>query len=234
MTADSTQTPPRSRRALLAGALGGLGVWAASAIGRAAPAEAAAGDPIRMGRLNLASSTATDAADQTSRAASERLPGQPARSWRTREGSLATSGRAILGEAGSQGTGVWASSPNHIGVHAQCQFGYAMVWAEGDTAVYAAGNAVGVYAQGSQLAARFSGPTYLDGLADVQVSASPTRSTGGERRPPVLPHQCPARRNSACASRPVPSRSSPPSRKRRGRMDRDRPRERQNDASLIT
>ena len=50
MTAESTQTAPRSRRALLAGAIGGLGVWAASAIGRAAPAEAAAGDPIRMGR----------------------------------------------------------------------------------------------------------------------------------------------------------------------------------------
>ena len=46
----------RSRRALLAGALGGLGVWAASAIGRVAPAEAEAGDPIRMGRLNKASS----------------------------------------------------------------------------------------------------------------------------------------------------------------------------------
>ena len=54
MTAESTQTAPRSRRALLAGAIGGLGVWAASAIGRAAPAEAAAGDPIRMGRLNRA------------------------------------------------------------------------------------------------------------------------------------------------------------------------------------
>ena len=54
MTAESTHTAPRSRRALLAGAIGGLGVWAASAIGRAAPAEAAAGDPIRMGRVNKA------------------------------------------------------------------------------------------------------------------------------------------------------------------------------------
>src|SRR6187200_3328834 len=59
MTAESTQTSPRSRRALLAGAVGGLGVWAASAIGRAAPAEAAAGDPILMGRLNRAGGAST-------------------------------------------------------------------------------------------------------------------------------------------------------------------------------
>ena len=69
MTARINQISPRSRRALLAGAIGGLGVWAASAIGRAAPAEAAAGDPIRMGRLNLASSTATTLQTKTSRAA---------------------------------------------------------------------------------------------------------------------------------------------------------------------
>ncbi len=66
MTAESTQTAPRSRRALLAGALGGLGVWAASAIGRAAPAEAAAGDPIRMGRINRAGTSTTELQSQTS------------------------------------------------------------------------------------------------------------------------------------------------------------------------
>ena len=60
MTTESIQTSPRSRRALLAGALGGLGVWAASAIGRASPAEAAAGDSIRMGQQNLAGGTTTN------------------------------------------------------------------------------------------------------------------------------------------------------------------------------
>ena len=60
MTTQSTQPAPRSRRALLAGAIGGLGVWAASAIGRAAPAEAAAGDPIRMGQVNNAGRTTTE------------------------------------------------------------------------------------------------------------------------------------------------------------------------------
>jgi hypothetical protein len=60
MTAIQSGSKSASRRALLAGALGGLGAWAASAIGRAAPVEAAAGDPIRMGQLNRAGGTSTD------------------------------------------------------------------------------------------------------------------------------------------------------------------------------
>jgi hypothetical protein len=43
-----------SRRALLAGALGGLGALAASAIGRASPARAANGDPVVLGQVNNA------------------------------------------------------------------------------------------------------------------------------------------------------------------------------------
>ena len=50
---------PRSRRALLAGVVGGLGAWLVSAAQRAMPAEAAAGDPVRMGQTNLASGTST-------------------------------------------------------------------------------------------------------------------------------------------------------------------------------
>ena len=50
---------PRSRRALLAGVVGGLGAWLVSAAQRAMPADAAAGDPIRMGQTNLASGTNT-------------------------------------------------------------------------------------------------------------------------------------------------------------------------------
>ena len=67
MTA-STQPESKSpsRRALLAGALGGLGAWAASAIGRASPVDAAAGDPIRMGRVNNAGSSATELHASTS------------------------------------------------------------------------------------------------------------------------------------------------------------------------
>ena len=43
-----------SRRALLAGAVGGIGAWAAGAIGRARPARAANGDPVTLGSLNVA------------------------------------------------------------------------------------------------------------------------------------------------------------------------------------
>jgi hypothetical protein len=45
-----------SRRALLAGALGGIGAWAASAIGRASPVEAANGDVIHVGDALTATS----------------------------------------------------------------------------------------------------------------------------------------------------------------------------------
>jgi hypothetical protein len=38
-----------SRRALLAGAMGGIGAWAAAAIGRASPTHAANGDPVLVG-----------------------------------------------------------------------------------------------------------------------------------------------------------------------------------------
>jgi hypothetical protein len=57
----ATQQPEAtspSRRALLAGAIGGLGAWAASAIGRASPARATDGDTIHVGdSLTAASST---------------------------------------------------------------------------------------------------------------------------------------------------------------------------------
>jgi hypothetical protein len=43
------ESKPPSRRALLAGALGGLGALAASAIGRASPVQAANGDPVVVG-----------------------------------------------------------------------------------------------------------------------------------------------------------------------------------------
>ena len=51
------------------GCLGRAGAWAASTVARVDPTAAAAGDPIRMGRLNLASSTATTLQTKTSRAA---------------------------------------------------------------------------------------------------------------------------------------------------------------------
>jgi hypothetical protein len=52
-------TPRRSRRALLAGGVGGFAMGIAALLGRANPVAAAAGDPIRMGQFNRAGSTMT-------------------------------------------------------------------------------------------------------------------------------------------------------------------------------
>jgi hypothetical protein len=49
MTAHEASNEPRSRRAVLGGLLGGLGVWAASAIGRANPVRAVDGEPVLVG-----------------------------------------------------------------------------------------------------------------------------------------------------------------------------------------
>jgi hypothetical protein len=178
MTAESTQSAPRSRRALLAGAIGGLGVWAASVIGRAAPAEAAAGDPIRMGRLNRASSTATTL--QTKTSAPAYLVNQLGAGAAVK--GVSTSGRAIMGVAGSQGTGVWAYSPDHSSVSAICpgSEGAAVsadsengigVLAYGGTSGVTALTDVGVAlrAVGETAAAEFIGPVVFVGWQDVQL-----------------------------------------------------------------
>jgi hypothetical protein len=105
MTANTTPQPPRSRRALLAGAIGGLGVWAASAIGRAAPADAAAGDPIRMGRLNTAGGTTTTLRTKTSAVAFDV------------QNMADSAGSGVLGfAAGSSGVGVDGLAPDGFGV----------------------------------------------------------------------------------------------------------------------
>jgi len=62
-----TRQQSRSRRALLAGALGGLGAWAAAAAARVDPASAAEGDPVRIGRLNKGRGTTTTLRSKTIR-----------------------------------------------------------------------------------------------------------------------------------------------------------------------
>ena len=54
MTAHEISNELRSRRALLGGMLGGVGAWAASAIGRVNLARAADGDPVLVGRDHTA------------------------------------------------------------------------------------------------------------------------------------------------------------------------------------
>ena len=134
MTSHEISNEPRSRRALLGGLLGGLGVWAASVVSQAAPATAFAGDPIRMGRLNKASGTSTELQTSTSKPAfwARQLGGGHA------VRAEAETGRALMALAGHNGTGVWAYSPNNIAVRATTDSGWAMqAWAESGVGLFA-------------------------------------------------------------------------------------------------
>ena len=59
MTAPQSDSKSPSRRALLAGALGGIGAWAASAIGRAAPVRATDGQALVVGQVNTTAGQTT-------------------------------------------------------------------------------------------------------------------------------------------------------------------------------
>jgi hypothetical protein len=59
LPSDTTTQPRRSRRALLAGALGGLGAVAAGAIARVHPTRAADGDPVLIGADNVGTMNTT-------------------------------------------------------------------------------------------------------------------------------------------------------------------------------
>jgi len=111
MLTTNPDTQSRSRRALLAGALGGLGAWALTAIGRASPVEAAAGDAIRMGGLNSAGGTSTSLRTTTNSSAFlvEQLGHGPALR------AEATIGSGVEGKA-VDGVGVIGRSRNEAGV----------------------------------------------------------------------------------------------------------------------
>ena len=131
MALDTTSTG--SRRALLLGALGGLGAWAASAIGRASPMRAADGDPLILGSGN-ASSTETGVTNGD--------PGAIAF-----YGHVGGSGIGLLGES-SSGPGVKGTSPSGNGVLGESSsgaIGFAGVKGTGSSAgVHGTGFSVGV------------------------------------------------------------------------------------------
>jgi hypothetical protein len=182
MTTHEISNETRSRRALLGGLLGGLAAWAAAAVGRVDPTAAAAGDPIRMGRLNKASSTATTLQTKTSGAAYQvtQIGGGAAVK------GVATSGRAVMGVAGTNGTGVWGSSPNHFGVHGvsdaaigvygESAEGWAVQgWSYAGMAVYGeSSTGIGVYGYSTtNYAGKFQGRTYTALYQDMNEMATP-------------------------------------------------------------
>jgi hypothetical protein len=99
------ETKSTSRRALLAGALGGLGAWAASAIGRADPARAVNGDPVTVG--GTLTGTATTKITNTD-------PGESA-IWGNASNATGT-GIGVRGDSASAGYGVWGRCPTGWGV----------------------------------------------------------------------------------------------------------------------
>ena len=110
----------RSRRALLAGAVGGLGAWLVSAAQRGMPADAAVGDPVLAGKRNSGGGFTTEVRANTDNAASS----APSRS----EAATACAARRPAAEASSavpsRGTGVLGESEvDGIGVSGRGQQG---------------------------------------------------------------------------------------------------------------
>ena len=117
----STSAQPKSRRALLAGALGGLGAWAASAVGRASPVRAE-GEHIAIGREYVTATSRTRVRNQTNNAAV--FVAESTSSGNALQGlSLAGTGVAGLSVAS---TGVFGSSSSGVGVQCTATTGLAL------------------------------------------------------------------------------------------------------------
>ena len=120
---EQTAHRPRSRRALLAGAMGGLGAWLVAAAQRATPAEAGAGDPILAGRTTSAGGTSTELRANTNQPTFRAVQVGGGAAIRAQS----TSGRAVMATAGASGTGVHAFSPDYNAVYAKTDSGYAVL-----------------------------------------------------------------------------------------------------------
>lgn len=101
---------PRTRRAVLAGALGGFAAWVASAAGVPRPAAAANGQPVLLGLPNSATKATVVANSGTSHTESDNaLQGSAAAGYGVL--GVSSSGTAVGAEAqGAGGLGVWARS----------------------------------------------------------------------------------------------------------------------------
>ena len=158
---------PRSRRALLAGVVGGLGAWLVSAAQRAMPAEAAVGDPIRIGQTNSAGGATTELRANTTKPVFRAVQVGGGNGLR----GEATTGRGVVGIGGSGGTGLWGYSPNHNGVFATSDSGFCVN-------ARAHGSSIGLFgdAQGSSSRALVTeGRSELNGNVTVsgQLTVSP-------------------------------------------------------------
>ena len=188
--ANSIESKSPSRRALLAGALGGVGVWATSLVGRANPAAAATGDPVRIGLFNRGGATTTTLqgnhtasvmriVQNGSGPALQVLSPQFADQPRDGIRSHAATGIGVRGSADS-GTGVYGYSEGDLttsaGVIGESQFGSGVrgVSEEG-RGVYGrsfTGPAVFGESLGSGYAGYFDGKTYVTSLDMPETTAA--------------------------------------------------------------
>jgi len=149
-----------------------------STAARVNPAEAAAGDPIRMGRTNLASGTSTELQTLSTKPTFRAIQLGGGTALRAEAGN----GRAVMAVASHGGTGVFAYSPNHNGVFARSPNGTAIsgasthgvgVFAYGDTALLCSG---------APQAARFIGPVRMQGFQDLDAVFQPPAPLAGRVR----------------------------------------------------
>ena len=164
--------PRRSRRALLAGGVGGFTMGIAALLGRANPVAAAAGDPIRMGQFNRAGSTMTTLqANQSETALRVVQNGHNGPFAGAVSGFARGDGSGVRGISES-GTGVRGfSDGSGPGVYGECQFGDGIFGFSDDVGVH--GNALfgkGVFGESDGgYAGYFDGKTYV-GMLDMPES----------------------------------------------------------------
>jgi hypothetical protein len=166
-------TPLRSRRAILAAALGGLVGSVATALGRPLPAEAAAGDNLILGQTNYAGSAATRLNTTSSGGAF----------WMTQNGS----GSGVRGDSTNGHGGVFTTGhPDRYGLSAAntaaAGTGAAISAAGGNNPGLAAStaNAVGAAISAANTAASWGGGAAVlaDGGNNIGLAAS-TADSGG-------------------------------------------------------
>jgi hypothetical protein len=92
------------------------------------PADASAGDPVLAGRSNSGGGFGTELRANTTRPTFRAVQLGGGNGLR----GEATNGRAVVGTAGHDGTGVWAYSPDHFGVRANTDTGWAVAGFAGD------------------------------------------------------------------------------------------------------
>ena len=134
MTAPTQSTTsaskPSSRRALLAGALGGLGAWVATAVGRASPVHAE-GETMVVGGDYLTATTTTTLVNPTNSSAVLQLQSHGNGSALVAESqngaavfAIGDNGDAMFGIT-DEGAGVRGQSVNGFGVQGTSSFGWA-------------------------------------------------------------------------------------------------------------